>query len=413
MYCPKCGMQMAAGDKYCRKCGGKRRGYFPYFLVVLISLLAIGFFAFDAMKFLDKDEASVYKVQEHQQVTASTSEEKEQVAQEIEQPEDEELIRELTDIIADAQQTVYTIESEYSQGSGFLYNDEGIVVTNAHVVEGNTDVVVTTIQETKHRGKVIGYSNENDVAIIRVDDFVGRSPSNIEVDEKSLVGEEVIALGSPLGLENTATMGYVTGVDRSFYIDHYSYSNLYQISAPIAPGSSGGPLVSQKTEKVIAINSVQDTRNTTIGFSIPIYTVHSMIETWIEQPMSEEDIYAQFYYTDDLFYFDYLWELEDGWYFDDGSYSDEDVYYEYWEYDFWEWYDEYWEEYYDYWYDDEFDDWYDEYEDWYDEEDFDWYDADYDWDDDEEYDWDYDDWYDAEDYDWFYDEEYDDEWWYE
>lgn len=71
------------------------------------------------------------------------------------------------------------------------------------------------------------------------------------------VGDEIIALGSPLGVRNTATLGYITGVNRSFFVGERSYDNVYQMSAHLAEGNSGGPLLSLKTGKVIAINSAR------------------------------------------------------------------------------------------------------------------------------------------------------------
>lgn len=370
MFCPKCGVKLDKSSRYCPSCGGKRKRSILLVVLFMIFLSVSALVFIEVSKFLEEKQLAreVQPVTTALQDELSSKEVEEPIK--VEKPADENKVRKLTEIIADAQQNVYTIHTPYGQGSGFLYNDKGIVVTNAHVVEGSTDVIVTTMRETEHTGKVIGYSNEIDVAIIKVTDFVGRKPSQIEYKNKSLVGEEVIALGSPLGYQNTATMGYITGIDRNFNIDNFIYSNLYQTSAPIAPGSSGGPLVSQKSEKIIAINSAKDTRDASIGFSIPIYTVHSLIESWIKQPMTEDQIYAQFYYSDGLFYYDYLWEYFDSGYFSDGYYSDDSSYYEYWDYhyDYYDWYDEY-DDYYDHGYYEDYygDDYYDDgyYEDYY------------------------------------------------
>lgn len=261
----------------------------------------------------------------------------------------------LTEIIASAQDTVYTIFASSTQGSGFLYDTEGHVVTNAHVVEGELDVYVKTIDEEEYPGKVIGYSAETDIAVIEVPNLANQQPNQLDIENEAAVGEEVIALGSPLGLENTATMGFVTGKNRDFTIDIYTYDNLYQMSAPISPGSSGGPLIS-KDEKVLAINSAVSIADNSIGFSIPLFHVAGLIQKWIDQPMSEEEILSQFYNTNGNFFFEDLWEFEDG-YFDGGEYDDEDEFYDYWEYDdsyseeyendFWNEYDE------DYYYDDQ------------------------------------------------------------
>ncbi|OKL36389.1 S1C family serine protease [Domibacillus mangrovi] len=230
----------------------------------------------------------------------------------------------LTDIVAVTQKKVYTIFSDYGQGSGFLINDQGDVATNAHVVEGSVYVTVKDIDGKEHDGTVIGYSTETDIALIHVVDFVGRAPLNLETSTKAEVGEEVIAFGSPLALENTATFGYITGVDRSFVLDPHSYDNIYQTSAAIAPGSSGGPLVSKKTGRVLAINSVKLTSQDAIGFSIPFKDVSHLLMEWSRSPLSETEVNKLFYTTDGLLFFEEYWD--DNVYFDGGEYSDDAEY---------------------------------------------------------------------------------------
>jgi len=248
----------------------------------------------------------------------------------------------MADIIADAQETVYTIYTDNAQGSGFLYNSSGAVVTNAHVVEGASTVVVKTKDGQSLDGEMIGYSNTTDVAVIQVPALAGTAPYPHETQQPFAIGEEVIALGSPLGLENTATMGYITGTDRNFVIGQFTYNNLYQISARIAPGSSGGPLISKQSGKIAAINSAQSIADQSIGFSIPLYKVSNLIQSWIDTPMSQDAIASLFYGEDGRLFFDSFWDQEAG-YFDDGDYADDESYYDYWEYEQ-EWDDAYQED---------------------------------------------------------------------
>ncbi|WP_100374121.1 trypsin-like peptidase domain-containing protein [Bacillus sp. FJAT-45037] len=403
MFCPDCGSELKQRSAHCPNCGKKRQTSKSKSTILLALFLVLsiggGFVWFDGPKSLFNQPSidtvqplatHVEKADESRTVNTEPA-----AVVKVEQPK-EETLRQLTEIIADAQENVFTIHTTYSQGSGFLYNESGIVVTNAHVVEGSIDTSVKTMTGSEHEGKVIGYSNETDVAIIKVPDFIGRTPSKIAYEDSALIGEPVIALGSPLGLENTASMGYVTGVNRDFVIDTFVYSNLYQISAPISPGSSGGPLLAQDTEEIIAINSAKDTRDSAIGFSIPIHTIHSLIEGWITQPMTEEEVYSQFYYSDGLYFFDNLWDYYDGGFFDGGDYSSDSSYFEYWDYDYEYWYDDY--EYEDYEYIDDYDY----------EEDYHYFD-DYDYDEDYEYfdDYDYEENYEYfDDYDYEIDYEY-------
>lgn len=321
MFCTKCGTEMGSRSRYCPGCGKKRSKSFSFikFLGFLCLITALGFggIIYYLVSNEEKPQKAVQPTQQEAQVVA-----RETVAppKEIAAAEQESL----TDIIAITQQNVFTVFTDYGQGSGFLINDQGDVATNAHVVEGTVYVTVKDIDGIEHEGTVIGYSNETDVALIRVPGLAGRSPLNMETDKKAQVGDEVIALGSPLALENTATFGYITGVDRSFIIDPHSYDNIYQTSAAIAPGSSGGPLVSKKTGRVVAINSAKSLEGDAIGFSIPYKDVEEMLNGWSADPLSEEEVTSLFYTEEGLLFFEEYWN-EDA-YFDGGEYSEDETY---------------------------------------------------------------------------------------
>ncbi|WP_433708009.1 S1C family serine protease [Paenibacillus illinoisensis] len=186
-------------------------------------------------------------------------------------------------IIEDSQKKVVTIESGIGLGSGFLYNDKGDVITNAHVVEGSKEVTVRTLNHEEYQGTVIGIGEETDVAVVRVPGLQKITPLTI-AKSKAETGDEVLALGSPLGLENTVTTGIISGVGRSFEIPPYIYSNLYQISAPITHGNSGGPLIHAETGEVLGINSAVVEQEGGIGFSIPITSVLKQVQAWSEKP---------------------------------------------------------------------------------------------------------------------------------
>lgn len=197
-----------------------------------------------------------------------------------------EVSLELKEIIHDVQKLVVKIElPDGSLGSGFLYNDKGDVVTNAHVAANVENVIVKTTDSREFEGQVIGISNETDVAVVRVTGLAGTPTLHIAKNRKVDVGDEVLALGSPLGLQNTVTTGIISGVDRDFDIEPFHYEDVYQISAPIAPGNSGGPLIDSKTGEVLGINSAGMEQGA-IGFSIPIANVINLIEGWIVTPMT-------------------------------------------------------------------------------------------------------------------------------
>lgn len=195
--------------------------------------------------------------------------------------------RELKEIIYDSQKLVVKVElDDGSIGSGFLYNNKGDVITNAHVAANASSVRITTADSKGYEGTVIGISSETDIALIRVPGLAGIEPLPIAKERKAEIGDEVLALGTPLGFQNTVTTGIISGVDRDIDIEPFHYEDVYQISAPIARGNSGGPLIDRKTGEVLGINSAGIIEGV-IGFSIPISSILGMIEEWSESPMAE------------------------------------------------------------------------------------------------------------------------------
>ena len=203
-----------------------------------------------------------------------------------------------TEIIKKAQASVYTIFTDSGMGSGFLFEEKGTVATNAHVVAGFTEVTVRNSKGKDTIGRVIGISSFFDVALIQVDDYAGETPLAIGTNFMEL-GSEIIALGSPQGLENSASIGYLTGLDRTLEDSDYNYGEVYQVDAQIYPGSSGGPLLDAKTGEVIGINSGQLIDDDTIGFAIPISAMEVLLKKWSDSPMSKEEVAKIVPYDDD------------------------------------------------------------------------------------------------------------------
>jgi serine protease Do len=193
----------------------------------------------------------------------------------------------LKNIIYESQKLVVYIEAVSSNskniGSGFLFDNKGDIITNAHVLDGATEVSIKTADTSAYKGTIIGKANDIDVALIRVPELAGKDPMIIAHDGKVDIGDKIIALGSPFGLQNTATLGNISGLNRNFKINKYTYNDVYQISAPITSGNSGGPLIRQSTGEVIGINSAKlDEGN--IGFSIPINQIIEKAKLWASNP---------------------------------------------------------------------------------------------------------------------------------
>jgi serine protease Do len=152
-------------------------------------------------------------------------------------------------------------------GSGFIISNDGYVLTNAHVVDGADEVIVTLTDRREFKAKVLGSDKRSDVALLKVD--ATRLPSlTIGDSNKIRVGEWVIAIGSPFNLENTVTAGIISAKSR----DTGEYLPLIQSDVAVNPGNSGGPLINMRGE-VIGINSQIATLSggyNGISFAVPI-----------------------------------------------------------------------------------------------------------------------------------------------
>lgn len=152
-------------------------------------------------------------------------------------------------------------------GSGFILNADGYVMTNAHVVEGADEVIVTLDDKREFKAKIIGADKRSDVALVKIE-ASGLPTVRIGDLSRLKVGEWVIAIGSPFGLENTVTAGIVSAKSR----DTGDLLPLIQTDVAINPGNSGGPLINMRGE-VVGINSQIYSRSggyQGISFAIPI-----------------------------------------------------------------------------------------------------------------------------------------------
>lgn len=164
-------------------------------------------------------------------------------------------------------------------GTGVIVSNDGYVVTNNHVVDGANDITVRLSDKRELKAKVIGTDKATDLALLKVEatDLVS-APWGDSAQMK--VGQWVLAIGSPFGLDNTVTAGIVSAVGRS-ELGIAKYEDFIQTDASINPGNSGGPLVNLKGE-VIGINTAilsRTGRSSGIGFSIPSNLASNIIES--------------------------------------------------------------------------------------------------------------------------------------
>ncbi len=164
-------------------------------------------------------------------------------------------------------------------GSGVIISADGLVLTNAHVIEGADAIQVKLFDGTTLQADLVGSSPADDVALIRVRGGERLQPAALGSSDSLQVGDEVIAIGNALNLEGTPTVttGIVSATDRSIGTDGASLQNLIQTDAAINPGNSGGALVNAAGE-VVGINTaiIGDAQN--IGFAIAIDPIRSLID---------------------------------------------------------------------------------------------------------------------------------------
>jgi S1-C subfamily serine protease len=170
-------------------------------------------------------------------------------------------------------------------GSGILIDKEGHILTNNHVIEGASKVEVKLgSSDTEHEAEVVGADPATDVALLKVNAPTGEEhPLSLGNSSKVSVGDPVVAIGNPFGLDRTVTAGIVSALQRQIQAPNgFSISHVIQTDAAINPGNSGGPLINSEGQ-VIGINSQIQTGgsgdgNVGIGFAVPINTAREVVE---------------------------------------------------------------------------------------------------------------------------------------
>jgi 2-alkenal reductase len=175
----------------------------------------------------------------------------------------------------------------FAQGSGFVYDDQGYILTNAHVVHGTDGVEVTFSDGLIREATVVGEDLHSDLAVIKVELPQGTQSIPLGVMDELAVGQTVVAIGNPFGLEGTLTRGIISALGRTIpALTIFSIPQAIQTDAAINPGNSGGPLLNLNGE-VIGVNAQIETTGTTesnqgVGFAIPVSIIQRVVPTLIE-----------------------------------------------------------------------------------------------------------------------------------
>ncbi len=171
-------------------------------------------------------------------------------------------------------------QSSEATGSGFLIDNDGHILTNAHVVEGAKSVTVQLGNGGEQSAQVVGSDPSSDIALLKVDNTEGANPLTLGDSSKVQVGDPVVAIGNPFALDRTVTSGIVSALQRQIQAPNgFSISDVIQTDAAINPGNSGGPLIDGAGD-VIGINSQIESQsggNVGIGFAVPIKTAADVV----------------------------------------------------------------------------------------------------------------------------------------
>ncbi|HIH39015.1 trypsin-like peptidase domain-containing protein [Candidatus Woesearchaeota archaeon] len=182
-----------------------------------------------------------------------------------------------SDIIPDLLPKVVSVRTDLGLGSGAIVSSSGHVVTNYHVIKGIKALQIRDYEGNIYQGALIGYDEAKDIALLRIvsnNDF----PSFTFGDSDAVrVGETVIAIGSPSGLDFTVTEGIISAVNR---VGPNGLSGYLQTDVPINPGNSGGPLVDSRGE-IIGINNFKLRDAESLGFAIGSNQVKDTVDTFI------------------------------------------------------------------------------------------------------------------------------------
>jgi S1-C subfamily serine protease len=169
-------------------------------------------------------------------------------------------------------------------GTGFVIDADGHIVTSAHVVYGASEVIASNGKEQMAKAEIVGVDPVSDLAVLRLTaPDVHLQSARLGTSKTLAIGDEVLAIGYPLGIGKTATRGIISGIERVVPLSTFSWMTPFiQTDAAISPGNSGGPLVNRCSE-IIGVNTLRAEGGQNINFAIPIDLVRELVPEMIEK----------------------------------------------------------------------------------------------------------------------------------
>src|SRR5262249_42717358 len=177
-------------------------------------------------------------------------------------------------------------QSSSGTASGFVIDKQGHILTNYHVIEGADAIQVTLFDGSTHKARLIGQDASNDVVVVQIQTSSDRLfPISLGDSSHLLVGQKVLALGNPFGLERTLTTGIISSLDRSIRAKNgRMIKGIIQTDAAVNPGNSGGPLLNSRGEVIGVTTAIvsQVGQSAGIGFAVPVNSVKQILKPLIE-----------------------------------------------------------------------------------------------------------------------------------
>lgn len=174
----------------------------------------------------------------------------------------------------------YGAVPQQGQGSGFILNKDGLILTNNHVIENAQRVEVTLSDKHKYKAQVLGVDKNHDLALLKINNAAGLVPATLSESQNLAVGQRVYAIGNPFGLSGTMTRGIISAIRSIRGPQGNPIEDAIQTDAAVNPGNSGGPLLNSRGEVIgittlIANNGADQSSG--IGFAIPINTAKAVL----------------------------------------------------------------------------------------------------------------------------------------
>src|SRR5215472_3651718 len=172
---------------------------------------------------------------------------------------------------------------QQGQGSGFVLNKDGLILTNNHVIDNAQRVEVTLWNKKKYKAQVLGVDKNHDLALIKISNVPDLTPATLSDSQSLIVGQRVYAIGNPFGLNGTMTRGIISAIRSIRSPNGSPIEDAIQTDAAVNPGNSGGPLLNSRGEVIgittmIASNGADQSSG--IGFAIPINTARAILDDY-------------------------------------------------------------------------------------------------------------------------------------